>query len=562
MKKESLLILRCHGFGEAESFLLNSLEPCFGRENILVVADERSQNVETGEWQKTSLNRNRIYGCLFPLTRLSHAAIEHLVNERKNLTRLFNQKALNNEQWPNDEAFVSTTLQRDGFICQNLNSISNYFGSDYSLAPILWNAISHKSPVSRVLHPVLRITEHQRKIRQSLKTKAGKLVHGYLGNTIFPNSTSEASLDIALDALDILHQELQATLSASYSDISTEKLHKVNKIIQELKFLKKNVIKLHSIIRRHRKSEFHPARPENFILSKGCIIDQFDGNDFSPYAFDYSNHLFYLTKNTRCIEEKPFFYQAQFENASGVITLPLRIAEEAYGSYTTALRPTFVFSIGRCGSTLLSKLAQCLEMVNVSEPDIFTSFILQGSKIQAHEGDRLLFYTVKALQEFFGTPSPNMVIKLRAGCNRIYKEIYRNFPSANYIFVYRNILPWSKSFIQSFDWNNKQLFNTLVGFIDALYYFKQNQIPFHLLPYENLISNPREALNSLANKEISAIDGLLLDSILSKHSQTGTGLENAQISNRTAVEKRAQDFAAFWQQNKPMIKLKYLGIDL
>jgi hypothetical protein len=504
-----------------------------------------------------------IYGCLFPITRLSRNALRHLHSERQELTTLFQQKKMAFAAWPNDESFVCTTLQRYGFDCQNLNQVCKFFDGDFDLTPILWDIAVNKPQKNKVFHPVLGMTQFQQKVRKALNIKAINNISSYRDKSIFLNSTSDASLDVMLNAFDVIYANIRSNLLELHPGLSTTGLEQIDAVFQDLQTLKKYVIKHHSINKRQRKFEFSVALPSNFILGDSRVIEQFDGVGYSPYGFDFINKVFYLTQNDKHIEDSPFMYQAQFANASGIVTLPLSMAGDVYGSYVDSLQPTFIFSTGRCGSTLLSKLTKSLGKVNISEPDIFTNFVASRKKIKPYERDRVLFYTVRALETFFDVSSSNqLVIKLRANCNRIFSEVHRNFPSARYVFISRAIYPWSKSFIRAFNWSNEQLFSTLVGFIDALVYCKQNNVEIHHISYESLVANPGETLKLLTDKNDALLDEQFVELIMSTHSQVGTGLEQTQDANVTEVEQRARKFEEFWHQNKPVEKIKFIGIEL
>lgn len=70
------------------------------------------------------------YGCLFPLTRLSHKAVEVCYTERKRISEIYKKKQAfshdNNPvgiHFPNDEVLVATTLVREGLSIKSLNDI-------------------------------------------------------------------------------------------------------------------------------------------------------------------------------------------------------------------------------------------------------------------------------------------------------------------------------------------------------------------------------------------------------------------------------------------------------
>lgn len=323
-------------------------------------------------------------------------------------------------------------------------------------------------------------------------------------------------------------------------------------------------IKQHVIINRHKRSKVANALPTDFEIDQGVVIDQVEKSCVSPYAFDYETKEFLLTKNDVSIIEKPFFYQAQFENASGVITLPLALADSQYGPYNKSLRPTFIFSIGRCGSTLMTKLTECIGKGAVSEPDILSVFTFKKRQLAPNQADQVLFYTLRSLECFFGMPANQLVVKLRSASNSSAPQIYRNFPNSKYIFMLRDLRSWSKSFITTFNWSTESLYNTLLNMINALEFFKKNNISIHLISYEDLITRPEHVISILLNEDETPakINKTLLADIMSRHSQSGTGLEDKPVGDSAAIEARVNQFLDFWHQKKPVQKLRYINIDL
>jgi hypothetical protein len=76
---------------------------------------------ERWEWARTMRHLYAdTYGCIFPLTRLSARAIDHLHKARRAM--LAPESAEVFENWPNDEVFVATELQNNGFACMALDA--------------------------------------------------------------------------------------------------------------------------------------------------------------------------------------------------------------------------------------------------------------------------------------------------------------------------------------------------------------------------------------------------------------------------------------------------------
>ena len=120
--------------------------------------------------------------------------------------------------------------------------------------------------------------------------------------------------------------------------------------------------------------------------------------DVSPYCFDFDERKVFCV-STPDIGGATFFYHAQRRCAQSVIKVPFDALPEAEES------PTLVFSIGRCGSTLLHRAFEAAGVRTVSEPDYFTQAALHEPRDPA-------------LQVVIGRVTrllPYAVIKLRAG---------------------------------------------------------------------------------------------------------------------------------------------------
>ncbi len=73
-------------------------------------------------WYRRMLSAyEKIYGCIFPITRLSARAIDHLHAARRAALR--SCPPILPADWPNDEVFVATELQNNGFVCRELGHL-------------------------------------------------------------------------------------------------------------------------------------------------------------------------------------------------------------------------------------------------------------------------------------------------------------------------------------------------------------------------------------------------------------------------------------------------------
>jgi len=112
-----------------------------------------------------------------------------------------------------------------------------------------------------------------------------------------------------------------------------------------------------------------------------------------------------------------------------VIKAPFDALPEASAS------PALIFSIGRCGSTLLHRAIEAAGVPAVSEPDYFTQAALLRVKDPA-------------LQSLIGRATqllPYAVIKLRAECNHAPLLIAGAFREPRILFIVRDPADWAAS---------------------------------------------------------------------------------------------------------------------
>lgn len=93
--------------------------------------------IRTEEWYWSRHLRNKKkYGCLFPLTRTSKMAIKFLYESRVQLASELG--SINEINWPNDEGFVSTSLEEKNYVCKDLQSVTTLDFKNFSSSiPIL-----------------------------------------------------------------------------------------------------------------------------------------------------------------------------------------------------------------------------------------------------------------------------------------------------------------------------------------------------------------------------------------------------------------------------------------
>jgi hypothetical protein len=112
------------------------------------------------DWHRTMANRYaQVYGCIFPITRLSARAIDHAHAARRAARQLPSEQVF--ATWPNDEVFVATELMNHNFACADLNDVRPGTYTDHSLRtglPHDREDLLSRPPDGLIYHPVRDFT--------------------------------------------------------------------------------------------------------------------------------------------------------------------------------------------------------------------------------------------------------------------------------------------------------------------------------------------------------------------------------------------------------------------
>jgi hypothetical protein len=147
----------------------------------------------------------------------------------------------------------------------------------------------------------------------------------------------------------------------------------------------------------------------------------------------------------------PFVYQAQYEGAQRLFTMPLaQLLELGERLETNLDRLILTFNIGRCGSTLLHQIFNQLPgVVSLSEPDGFIPFWGEAAHLSTGETTALINASAKFI--FRSQVFPDLTvpaIKLRARNLGQLKLFHFAFPQATLLFIYRETIGWVASWMR------------------------------------------------------------------------------------------------------------------
>lgn len=204
---------------------------------------------------------------------------------------------------------------------------------------------------------------------------------------------------------------------------------------------------------------FGLSLPSDFRLSEGPALADPDvlvkDPSYSLYCVDADSPRCLFVKVEKPISpgETPFFYRDQYEHATEVISVPTVLVHKlAQGVELDESRVVFLYSTGRCGSTLISRAFAALKGVqSFSEPDFLTKVTNLRPADKSRDADvRALCKSAITLTCKPHSKRPQTyVLKFRSQVGELSDLLWESFPDAKLLFLYRNALTWLDSFMRS-----------------------------------------------------------------------------------------------------------------
>ena len=206
------------------------------------------------------------------------------------------------------------------------------------------------------------------------------------------------------------------------------------------------------IIAKRRPNPVGPVDIKDFELRESGQIganEILTNVHMSLYALDFENGraVFVETSPETNLSQAPFYYQAQYENAVCVVTLPFEsMIALAHSVTVDDSKLIFIHSMGRCGSTLASKIfAQVPGVINMSEPDALTQLVAARFMQPDKQGEvkMLLDASVRLLCK--APAQTAWVIKGRSWVIELGDWLHELYPQTKKLDLYREAESWIKS---------------------------------------------------------------------------------------------------------------------
>ncbi|WP_047249842.1 sulfotransferase family protein [Chromobacterium subtsugae] len=308
------------------------------------------------------------------------------------------------------------------------------------------------------------------------------------------------------------------------------------------------------------------VRPDDFASDIVAAVDAAaqieDFGRYLPLCVDWrAERLRYSRwEDASPLSDAPFLYQRQRRQAAMLADIPFERLPEL--GQAEGMTPTFIFSIGRCGSTLLSRMLAAVGEQAVSEPDALTNIALVDNAEQgrqaAEAGELIVRSCVEALRRACG-PSP--VIKLRAVCNLAAAAFVRALPNARYVFMFRGREDWVRSYSRAFGDSAAELEALLRQSAQAFQHLRAAGAEPELVWYEDLLADPAAALRRILphRADLAAFEAPLAEA-LRADAQQGSILARSRLAARPVADGIVEEFEDLWRQSRPEGLLREAGL--
>jgi hypothetical protein len=203
-----------------------------------------------------------------------------------------------------------------------------------------------------------------------------------------------------------------------------------------------------------KASDLDLARPSDFRTRPGPAVDAriiIEQPQITLYALDdeHRQALFVEAPPDVDVTEQPFLFRAQYLNAQRLLTVPYETLHQlaaVMGDRFRILIP--MYSVGRCGGTLLSRALNRLNTVlSLDEPDVYNQIVVMRPPDGSRDAElvQLLRSCTRLLHKPFRTGVDTLFLKFRPPSMEAGDLMYKAFPDSRAMFLYRNAEDWARS---------------------------------------------------------------------------------------------------------------------
>lgn len=166
--------------------------------------------------------------------------------------------------------------------------------------------------------------------------------------------------------------------------------------------------------------------------------------NLSLYSFDDDTRraVFVETSPEVDLSAAPFYYLAQKEHAQRIFTVPYSVFNALAAELLDPTQLILLYSVGRCGSTLLCRaLGELGNVTTFSEPDAYTH--IAGMRPPDSSRDQELTELARSATRFLSLNTAAIhegifLLKFRSWCTEVADLLHGACPDAHALFLARD----------------------------------------------------------------------------------------------------------------------------
>jgi hypothetical protein len=208
----------------------------------------------------------------------------------------------------------------------------------------------------------------------------------------------------------------------------------------------------HEIVARDRRVEVDPARFDHFELGPGGPIDDevlLRDPTWTLYAMDpdHDRALMVQLPDDVDLAAQPFAFVAQFDRALRAAVVPMDRLVAMADDLARPATLVHLFSTGRCGSTLASRIFAELDGVwSVSEPDAIAQLVTRRGEYGTQRmQDMLRAASWWSYRPMVPRDGQTCVLKYRSEALFDAADYLRATPDSTALFLSRDLVGWVNS---------------------------------------------------------------------------------------------------------------------